>query len=83
MLTLLKYETKDNQMNQKKTYSKQNVDLKKVIPNNGCDQKLLKVTENNFLVYVGGQSVQKACYMNMGRTATKTLKTKAYALIHY
>ena len=54
MLTLLKYETKDNQMNQKKTYSKQNVDLKKVIPNNGCDQKLLKVTENNFLVYVGG-----------------------------
>ena len=29
MLTLLKYETEDNQMNQKKTYIKQNVDLNK------------------------------------------------------
>ena len=37
-------------MNQK-TYSYQNADLNKVIPNNRCKQKLLKVTENNLLVF--------------------------------
>ena len=52
MLTLLNYETKNNQMNQKKNYSKQNADLNKVIPSSGCEQKLLKATENN--VYVDG-----------------------------
>ena len=37
-------------MNQKK----ENADLNKVIPNNGFEQKLLKVTENNLLAYVDG-----------------------------
>ena len=36
------------------TYNKQNADLNKVIANNGWEQKLLKVTENNLLVYVDG-----------------------------
>ena len=46
-------------------------------------KKLLKVTENNLLVYVDGWSVQKACNMNISRATSKILSTKVYVLIHY
>ena len=67
---------------QKITMLSKHWSVTKVIPNNGCEEKLVKFIELNLLVYADVQTVQEACFLTMNRTNTKALTIKAYALIH-